>query len=314
MQGDLRLSALRWLIEFKLSDGYDRKKNGTLSAKKDIFPAFYKDVKNFDASLVQGKPEDVQDALEGRGKKLFGDLADALDAYYGGPGASDPIKIELKRGHGGLYEPLIERRATARSSESELSPTDAQTGQRSESEMLTGSLVDCRHFGNDREAMQYVLERYRAQSPRLAGIRDTHVRAEMPMRYRENYYDELHAAFRNFLNRGDPDLTVCTLVFGWEVDTAYVRMVHAAASGSGDRLKCYRLRNRGPLMNFILLDYDDLSTEVLFGWGQGKPGRPGAVFRSKDKRLVGEFGHLYDELMQASDRIPVETLLESHQA
>lgn len=133
----------------------------------------------------------------------------------------------------------------------------------------------------------------------------------MPMRYRENYYDELHEAFHNFLKRGDRDLTLCTLIFGWEVDTAYVRMVQAAAAGLGDRLKCYRLRSRGPLMNFILLDYDDLATEVLFGWGQGKPGRPGAVFQSKDQRLVEEFGHLYDVLILASDRIPIESLLEN---
>jgi hypothetical protein len=63
-------------------------------------------------------------------------------------------------------------------------------------------------------------------------------------------------------------------------------------------------------MNFILLDYDDFTSEVLFGWGQGKPGRPGAVFRSKDKRLVEEFSNFYEVLLQASDPIPIGSLLK----
>src|SRR5262249_26058050 len=139
-------------------------------------------------------------------------------------------------------------------------------------ETVNSTTVECYYLGNDREAMRYVLDRYAATStPRLIGLRDTHVRAELPMRYRENYYRELQAAFSEFLRRSDPETTVCTLICGWEVDKHYMRMVQSAAEGQAEKLKCYRLRNPAPLMNFILMDYDDLTSEVLFGWGQGKP-------------------------------------------
>src|SRR5271165_6164055 len=114
-------------------------------------------------------------------------------------------------------------------------------------------------------------------------------------------------AFGQFLNRAAPDSTVATMILGSHIDMQYVHAMQSAAREHGDNLKMFRLRHAGPLLNFIILDYVDYS-EVLFGWGQGKPGTPGAVFRSRDKRLVDEFDIFYDLLRQWSDPLPLDSV------
>src|ERR1700677_3516867 len=79
MQGDLRRHALRWLIEEKRGGRYDRKPRP--HAKK-IFEEFYAYAQTHHGTSFPGDHESS-------GKKLFGELADALEAYYAGPGASD---------------------------------------------------------------------------------------------------------------------------------------------------------------------------------------------------------------------------------
>ncbi len=120
-------------------------------------------------------------------------------------------------------------------------------------------------------------------------------------------YGGMQDAFAAFLHRADPDSTVATMILGSHIDREYVHAMQTAAHGQGDNLKVFRLRQAGPLLNFIILDYADFS-EVLFGWGQGKPGTPGAVFRPRDKRLVDEFGIFYDLLRQWSDRLTFDSV------
>ena len=59
--------------------------------------------------------DDRKKKIVDRGKALFGDLAHAPEAYYAerGPGANDPIRITLRRGHGRFYDPFIQSNLTA---------------------------------------------------------------------------------------------------------------------------------------------------------------------------------------------------------
>src|ERR1700679_3983007 len=76
MQGDLRRHALHWLIKEKRSGRYDRKPR---PSAKVTFDDFYRY-----AERVHGTnyPKDY----ESSGKKLFGELSDALKGYYDGAG------------------------------------------------------------------------------------------------------------------------------------------------------------------------------------------------------------------------------------
>lgn len=220
-----------------------------------------------------------------------------LELYYAGPGATDPVLIEVMRGSCRLavrFRPVLNEMPMPRS------------GLRES--------VRCQHMGDDHKAVEYVLEQYRlsrspSRSPRLVNVRDTHVRAETwPARYRPDVYDELRDEVTEFLRRYD---THATIVVGWNVDSDYVKTVCIAAEGREQSIQCYRLRKPGPVMNFILLGYDDGTSEVLFGWGQRELGAPGAVFKSDDVELVKEFSTFYEVLVRASDAIPLESILES---
>jgi hypothetical protein len=103
MQGGLRRHVLRWLIDFKVDGNYSRKPK---PFAKDVFVQFYEWAKT---DIGIDMPEDTESA----GKKLFGELADALEGYYAGPGAIDSIVITLQRGRGGGYEPHIEWKSPA---------------------------------------------------------------------------------------------------------------------------------------------------------------------------------------------------------
>lgn len=250
------------------------------------------------------------------GRKLVGQLDLAIQRYYGvkpDPQKKGPIHIEIDRGRRGTgYKPLIEWTVLWTPKPKTTSSLISDVSQAG-IEPRPDSLVECHYMGNDREAMKYVIERYHLStslSPKLVAVRDTHVRPSIPLRHPEDH-KELESAFSAFLLGIEAGATFATLIVGHEVDREYMRMIQRATEGHGDKLKCFRLRSSGHLMNFILMDYDDFTSEVLFGWGQGKPGWAGAVFQSKDRRLVEEFSNLYEVLLQASDRVPAESLLDT---
>jgi hypothetical protein len=98
LKGALRSDLLRWLIEYKIEGKYKLKPRPHAKA---IFSQFYDyAIENFGASA----PAHIEDT----GKKLFYELAKALQRYYQGPGANDNIKISLK-GAGRGYEPEFEQ-------------------------------------------------------------------------------------------------------------------------------------------------------------------------------------------------------------
>ena len=307
IKGDKRVDLLRFLIDQKRRERFIGPFRGSkkVPTGKQILYEFYQYWSRRNGS----KPPLDEDDTEVAGKKLIGGLAAKLEEYY--QDASDSVVIEIPRGRNTGYHPVIAYRGDPRLSATR--KRNSATGSASDSPAsFPESRVDCHCLGNDREAMKYIIGLYCQRpslSPRLMAVRDTHARPAVPLRHREDH-KALEDAFGTFLTGIDSEITFATLILGHEVDRDYLRMIQRATEGHGDKLRCFRIRTPGPLMNFILLDYDDFTSEVLFGWGQGKPGRPGAVFRSKDKRLVEEFSNFYEVLLQASDPIPIGSLLK----
>jgi len=299
-QGEKRADLLNFLVRIQREGRYEHPFNEHKPAAtgKRILFEFYKEW-----ARDNGERDEWQtpDDSEERGKKLIGELAKALEEYYE-KNKGDAVIVRIKRGRGEGYEPEITWR-----------PESAPILSVGPLPMADGlEPVDCSCIGNNNAAVQYLTRRFRSspdEEPKLIAFRDTHVRPErlIPDHVR---YTGMQSAFGEFLRRTDAETTVATMILGWEIDKEYVRAMQSAAAGRGDQLKCFRLREAAPILNFILLDYSDLSTEVLFGWGQGKPGPPGAVFRSKDTRLVNEFNEFYEQLLLFSERVSLEALLE----
>ena len=221
-------------------------------------------------------------------------LRQMLALYYAGPGVDDPVIIEMPKG---------DCRATVR-----LRQQDAKSAVPPAFENQLQA-VDCHYVGNDHRALAYVLEQFKLslsqmRSPKLISIRDLHVRfAEKRMRYSSQAYEELQQVLGEFLKRSDQSV-FAEFIFGRIVDEDYVRVIEASAVGQENKVRCYKLKQSGFVMNYIILDYEDDTSEVLFGWGQRELGSPGAVFRSSDKRMVDEFSAFHDILRHSSTQIP----------
>ena len=272
LEGEKRGDLLRYLVQAQREGRYE-KPVGPDSPKptgKQILLEFYKwwNRKNGE------KPPENLNAAEESGKRLVGELADALEEYYAS--VDDPLIIKIQRGRRDGYEPEI---------------TWAEDH----------TTADCHLVGNNLDGLEFLMKRFRSQH--LTRIRDTHVRPELPIHHYVDY-SGMQSAFSHFLQRIDTDRTVATMILGHVVDEEYVQAMQNAARSYGKNLRCFRLRHPMPLLNFILLDYEDLTTEVLFGWSQGKAGSAGAVFRSKEPLLVAEFNEFYHQLLQSSDPLP----------
>jgi hypothetical protein len=167
----------------------------------------------------------------------------------------------------------------------------------------------CVLLGDDRKAFKHVLERYTpsTREPKVLRLRDAHARArEKPMRFR-HLYEELEKGFRGFVEGVEADTIAAIFVFGWVVDRQYMKTIQAAVNGLEDRVEFYRLRFPAPLLSFIILDYDNDTHEVLFGWGELGDGTPG-VFASTNKRLVQVFSNYYNALIQSATAVSIEAL------
>jgi hypothetical protein len=173
--------------------------------------------------------------------------------------------------------------------------------------------VRCEYMGEDETAIDYLVRQYNT-STTLRAIRDTHVRVAEHLKYAPLVYERLRTAVTAFLNR-QTHAHIFEIV-GRRVDGEYVQHLDALVKEHGaERFTFRRLKSEGPLMNFIILEYEgDDDNEVLFGWGRHAEGSSEAVFRSKDKRLVKEFFNLYQTLVyhpDVSTEVNAQTLLTS---
>jgi len=120
MQGNLRRHLLRWLIAYKAEGKYNAEPR---PIAKTIYDDFYK-------FAVEHSHGDMPTDTEASGKGLFGDLRNALKAYYDGPGKNDSIIILLQGGKGGGYEPHIEwnSRPATNAHDFDLEPENIEDG------------------------------------------------------------------------------------------------------------------------------------------------------------------------------------------
>jgi len=164
-------------------------------------------------------------------------------------------------------------------------------------------------LGNNHQGMSELLRRLRR--PQLVRVHEVHSR-DNPESFSASYEGFLDA-FGFFLD-ARKSKNPATFIFGRTVDPEYVKKIHAALTSrreKGLRIECHLLNVAFPLMNFVILEYSTSrgkETEVLFGWGQGLS--EGAVFASKDARLVGEYVAFHRRLVDSSEPISVEQIPE----
>lgn len=187
--------------------------------------------------------------------------------------------------------------------------------------------VHCERFDSDQAAVDYLIQQCRRSELRV--IYDTFVRLEAQQpRYSKETLDALVAVVAEFIDRATPRWGQNPYVFelfGDYVERHYLNRVIRTAqglwpdrrekqSGEGNRKLSRKPKsretafvihwlhkNRGPILNFIILEYADTSAEVLFGWGRHVANlAQEAVFRSDDKELVAEF-HRFFTVLQRSD-------------
>jgi hypothetical protein len=214
------------------------------------------------------------------------DMRTKLALYYIEQ-SDDDIIIECpKRAHRLSIRPKSETAAT--------NDTDAQHEG-----------VECYYIGDDIAALMYLIKRL----PQLIEFRDVHTRSEYGYnRYTEKSLDAFHKGVRTFLSE-DRDNRVELLV-GQMAEKNYMEAFTAAVDGQEKKVRCFRLRRSGPLMNFVLLYYSEGTPqkEVLFGWGRYSHSSGESVFRSSHHRLVQEFEKLYESLVKSSDLAPITQL------
>jgi hypothetical protein len=167
-------------------------------------------------------------------------------------------------------------------------------------------VISCECLGDDQAAAKYLLGKYSHHSPPTS-VRDTHsldsrsYPAQKADPQKPQAYWDLWNTFSNCLKSGK---TEGTFIVGWTTDIDYIQALQKLQETTWrDKITVYRLRQPGPAINFIIVDYLDSPTEVLFGWGRNKSGSSGLVFRSTDPLLVSEFSNVYEYLQTLSENV-----------
>ena len=215
------------------------------------------------------------------------DLRRKLRDYYLADGDEDPIHFDYPRGDHRLK--CVERFEALQGGDERFG-TPARRG-----------LVQCSYVGDDDDAIIEILQQM--ESPAVIGVRDTHICRDPDAEYSSDNYQLWRSGLASFLSRAK---TRFTQIGGWPVDRSYVRSIAAVEEqvrGKPGKITTYRLRTSGPVMNFILVDFDDGHSEVFFGYGRHATGNPEAVFRSSEPRLVEEFSIFFDILIDHAEKM-----------
>jgi hypothetical protein len=209
--------------------------------------------------------------LVDRGRKAVSVLRRALDEAYRTPAnCADGFRITIPKGRGKGYRPVFEP----------LGPGGQESPYVSQEFAFVG-------FSN--EAMAYVTERV----PRAKRIEDTAIRWNVS---HSHYRSEVMEQFRDALRDNKVRFAAITSPVP---DHAYTDALIDAFASEPARLEWFQLRHPAPIMNFMILKYDDGSQEVLFGYGTQRDDQSEsetAVFRSGHRQLVKEFQRLFKVL------------------
>ena len=266
LRGEKRCDLLRFLIQYKKEGNYKFKPNGVA-----VCIAFYEDWnKKYRLKKPPGKPEVA-------GRALVRDLAKALRDYYDelDETAEDRVEIVIPIGEDTGYEPHITYRKAEPKTPIQL-PHPASTS-------------DFEYIGNNIDGITYLVRR----ASHAISIEDTVVRWNASTSfYPKEFMDKLVAA----VTQGGASFESITSPV---LDDVYMEGLSDLFKACPDRTACHRLHRISPLMNFTILEYSDGKREVLFGYGRQRSDdqlKDTAVFRSENRKLVGEFRRLFSTL------------------
>lgn len=104
-------------------------------------------------------------------------------------------------------------------------------------------------------------------------------------------------------------------IVGGPVNQFAKRMEGMKKSNIKGIYECYRLKNKFPILNFIIIDYrinEDIVSEVYFGWGGHRNELHGHVISSNNKLAVDMFKNFFntlcsDEIVEKIDPISIIT-------
>jgi DNA-binding winged helix-turn-helix (wHTH) protein len=186
---------------------------------------------------------------------------------------------------------------------------------------LGGRSFPCIHIDSDHAAMIHLITQYQRED--LHFVYDTFVRLKpQDPRYSADRINAYVDAVASFIDRATENWgpnKYLHEVFGGYVESYFLERLALAAKRSLPRDKAAKhvkttnrvkissressivfswLKNdRSPIMNFIILEYKDGESEVLFGWGRHIANEPNeGVFLSTHRELVAEFRRFYDVL------------------
>ena len=244
----------------------------------------------------QPQPKD-EDYSEPQGKKAIKTLRESLTSFN--DASTGPIKIDIPKSSVG-YEPEITYWSGL------LIELPAQI------KVHASRPIICEVIESEHDARGYLMERLRLSkmtAPKIVSIRELHSRPKTRFggaTDRSSFIDTLKDALRS----ASKDAVIVTVIFGQMIDPIYAAALSEARDGSPN-LECLRLRTSDARMDFTLIDFNDGSSVVLFGGGQGSSASSGTIFRSAEDPLTGEFDQLFETALQNSDHVPVQALLES---
>lgn len=173
--------------------------------------------------------------------------------------------------------------------------------------------IHCRLIGDADEAVHYVAKKCEDPDSNVLALRDTHFRGEDHQRYDSKTLELLRTSIKNWLSRSLRHRFIT--VTGTIVDDGFIQTIVKACADveDADRNKCYRLPQSGPVMNFLIIDYTDRHSEVLFGWGRyGISLHTETVFSSESPELVAEFISFYNSLVHGQNPAPIARALIKH--
>jgi hypothetical protein len=182
------------------------------------------------------------------------------------------------------------------------------------------NVIDCRYLGVGGAALASVLERAR----KAQEVRNTLVLFGLPEHdvavacYAKDQINNIHDCVGEVLLRGGGSWSdivsqevVNSSTLNWLkglIEKLNIRSGlahHASNAGTTsalDRYRIRRLKESYPIINFMILRYENDDEELIFGWGHHSEDPGGRVFMTRNTRLIATFDSFWH--MLEKDSIP----------
>lgn len=167
--------------------------------------------------------------------------------------------------------------------------------------------------GSPRDALKTVLSNLQS----AFNVSNTYISYDSPAEssFSDEDIEVFAKAMRLFLEKPE---NIWRDIVGGPVNQFAKRMEGTEKSNIKGIYECYRLKNRFPILNFIIIDYrinEDIISEVYFGWGGHKNEPYGHVISSNNRLAVDMFKNFFNTLCgnEIVDRIDPISMLSGTQ-